>query len=183
MHRRNVRFAALLTIIVMVGAFAWACGGDDTSMPAATPHIPQVDTQVNTGPPATDDPTRHAAGTHPLIGERIVPVPTDTLPAEFTDALEEKPIVLFFYVPGGFDDERVYESLQTLRGSFGRYEFLTYEYSSSDLYEDLSTLLDVGYPPHLVLIDETGTVADVWNGYVDQGSLNQSLVNLRTNSR
>ena len=45
-------------------------------------------------------------------------------------------------------------------------------------YGDLSTLLKVQYPPKVVLVDGTGTIQEIWNGYVDEGSLNQSLVNL-----
>jgi len=46
------------------------------------------------------------------------------------------------------------------------------------VYGDLSTLLGVTYPPELILIDRAGIIRQVWNGFVDEGSLNQSLVNL-----
>jgi hypothetical protein len=39
-------------------------------------------------------------------------------------------------------------------------------------------LLKVDYPPAVLLVDSTGTVDSVWNGFVDVGTLNQSLVNL-----
>ncbi len=39
-------------------------------------------------------------------------------------------------------------------------------------------LLEVGYPPELVLVDGLGIPREIWNGYVDEGTLNQSLVNL-----
>jgi hypothetical protein len=65
-----------------------------------------------------------------------------------------------------------------LKTSFGQYEFLVYDYKLPNDYGDLSTLLGVGYPPELILVDKTGVVQKVYNGYIDEGTLNQGLVNL-----
>jgi hypothetical protein len=86
--------------------------------------------------------------------------------------------VLLLYVPGGTDDVAVIESLDRLKPSFGRYRFLEYDYSIPEWYGDLPTLLGVTYPPEMILIDSSGIIRTVWNGSVDEGSLNQGLVNL-----
>jgi hypothetical protein len=104
---------------------------------------------------------------------------TDSTPPEYVDAIQQgKPVVILFYVTGGADDAKVLEAVNTLQGSFSNYVFLLYDYKTPDTYGDLSTLLEVDYPPELVLVDGTGTVKAVLNGYVDEGTINQGLVNL-----
>jgi hypothetical protein len=87
-------------------------------------------------------------------------------------------LVVLFYVAGGRDDEAVLANLKELEPSFGAYTFFYYEYGDTEAYGDLSLLLEVDYEPTLVFIDRTGVVRKVWTGFVDSGSLNQSLVNL-----
>ncbi len=107
---------------------------------------------------------------------------TEDTPAEVVEALTQgRAIVLLFYVPGAADDISVLKSLKRLKTSFRDYEFLEYDYKTPDVYGDLSTILEVGYPPELILIDSAGVIQDVWNGYVDDGTLNQRLVNLGRN--
>jgi len=113
----------------------------------------------------------------PLVDDYI-PTTNDT-PSDFVAALGKgAPIVLLFYVTGGADDAVVMESLDRLEPSFSRFEFFRYDYSLPDKYGDLSTLLGVTYPPELILIDRSGIIRDRWTGYVDEGTLNQGLVNL-----
>jgi len=90
----------------------------------------------------------------------------------------QKPIVLLFYVPGNADDSSVLETLNRLKSSFDGYAFLVYDYKVPEAYGDVSTLLQVGYPPELILIDKAGVIVRIWNGYVDEGTLNQGLVDL-----
>jgi hypothetical protein len=106
---------------------------------------------------------------------------TSESPQAYTDAVEQgRPIVLLFYVPGQVDDGKVLASVQTLQASFADYVFLIYNYKDPSAYGDLSTLLDVDYPPEIILVRADGTVKKILSGYQDQGSINQELVNLRT---
>jgi hypothetical protein len=104
---------------------------------------------------------------------------SDATPAEYREAIEQgRPVVLLFYVPGSVDDVQVLDSLTALQPDFDEYVFLVYDYSIPSAYGDLSTLLKVDYPPETVLVDGLGIPREIWNGFVDEGTLNQSLVNL-----
>jgi hypothetical protein len=100
------------------------------------------------------------------------------LPTEFTDALGKSPIVVLFYVSGSADDEAVLNTVNQLRSSFSAYAFLLYDYKDPNAYGTLAQLLSVDYPPYLVLIDASGVAQKIFKGFVDEGTLNQSLVNL-----
>jgi hypothetical protein len=144
--------------------FVAACGSggstDTTGVPTVTTGLPVATTESDG-----------------LVGTHIEA--TDSTPREYVDAIQQgKPIVVLFYVTGSADDAKVQEAVNTLQGSFGGYVFLLYDYKTPDVYGDLSTLLKVNYPPQLVLIDGSGTVRTVFNGYVDEGTINQALVNL-----
>jgi hypothetical protein len=102
----------------------------------------------------------------------------DGLPREYAESIGKRPIVVLFYVPGGVDDEKVLSVVRGLRGSFSSYTFLMYDYRVPAAYGDLSQKLEVDYPPETVLIDRGGNTRDVWSGYVDNGTLNQSLITL-----
>ena len=48
------------------------------------------------------------------------------------------------------------------------------------MYGDLAKSLSrIGYLPQIVLIDRKGDSAEVWSGYVDKGTLNQTLLESR----
>ncbi len=100
------------------------------------------------------------------------------LPAEFADALGKRPIVVLFYVSGSADDKAVLDTLNRLKSSFGQYAFLIYDYKQPDAYGTLAQLLNVDYPPYLELINAAGIPQKIFKGFVDEGTLNQSLVNL-----
>lgn len=163
MSGRSRHQLGVLLLVMLVALTAFGCGGDD----GATTTTISVVTTNPSGPGTT---------VNDLIGRNVVV--TEDTPAEFVDAYEVKPIVLLFYVPGGTDDVSVLESLEGLIPSFDQYVFLVYDYKTPDAYGDLSALLKVGYPPELILIDKKGFIQRIWNGYVDEGSLNQALVNL-----
>jgi hypothetical protein len=106
-------------------------------------------------------------------------VATEDTPQEFVAAVgQARPIAILFYVPGNIDDAKVLETFKTVQADFPDYTFLTYDYKSPQNYGDLSLLLDVNYPPETVLIDKAGNVRKIWNGYVDEGSLKQCLINV-----
>jgi len=159
--------ALILGLLVLLLTVALCgCGGDaeDTATTAGRA------TTTTVLPPK-------GSGTEALLGTRVEP--TEDTPAQFVEALDQaKPVVMLFHVPAGVDDQKVLENLTLLQSDFPDYVFLLYDYSEPDEYGDLSLLLAVDYPPALILVDATGTVDGVWNGYVDEGSLNQSLVNL-----
>jgi hypothetical protein len=164
--RRSIRLAQLLTVIALTAVFAWGCGssgGEETTttVGGVTTTIGSVGTTLG----------------NDLIGTQIKT--TDVTPKEYVEAIEQaRPVVILFYVADGADDAKVLEAVSGLAPSFGGYAFLLYDYKTPDTYGDLSSLLKVDYPPELILIDGTGTVTNVLNGYVDEGTINQSLVNL-----
>lgn len=106
-------------------------------------------------------------------------VPTKFTPTDVSDAVKAgRPVVLLFYVAGSSDDAQVLASLQKLQAEFSSYTFGIYDYKTPSAYGDLSTMLQVNYPPELILIDGKGIIKEIWNGFVDEGTMNQSLVNL-----
>ena len=176
MCRRSRQQSWVLLLVLVVALLTVACGGGDEE-PAATT------TPAVTAPPAgggSEEPAEVQIGPpdgEPLVDDYI-PTTNDT-PSDFVAALGKgAPIVLLFYVTGGTDDAVVMESLDRLEPSFSRFEFFRYDYSLPDKYGDLSTLLGVTYPPELILIDRSGIIRERWTGYVDEGTLNQGLVNL-----
>jgi hypothetical protein len=104
---------------------------------------------------------------------------TKDTPEEYVAAIgQARPVVLLFYVPGNVDDTKVKEAFDAVQPDFPDYTFLTYDYKSPSAYGNLSMLLKVNYPPEIVLVDKAGTVRSIWNGYVDEGTLKQCLINL-----
>jgi hypothetical protein len=172
--------AVFLLLVLMVALLACSCfgggGGATTTIEGAVTTTPIVGVG---GASVENLVGRQILGPdqQPVVDEVIRT--TDDTPTEVVEALTQgKPIVLLFYVAGGADDVSVLKSLDRLKTSFSGYEFLEYDYKAPDAYGDLSTILEVGYPPELILIDTTGVIKDVWNGYVDDGTLNQRLANL-----
>lgn len=172
---RSRQMVLLLLLVLVMALVSVGCGGGDEEP------VPGDTTAATVAPPAVSGGEGDVQIGLP-DGERIadtyVPTTEDT-PQEFTNALSKgTPIVVLFYVNGGTDDVAVMESLDRLEASFNRYTFLKYDYSKPDAYGDLSTLLQVTYPPEMILIDRAGIIRQVWSGFVDEGTLNQSLVNL-----
>jgi hypothetical protein len=153
---------ALLVLVALI--VVWGCGGGDKT------------TTSSSKPSATTQRTVANTGASDLVGVQIAP--TRDSPAEYSESYQTRPIVLLFYVPGNADDISVLDSLDRLKSAFPKYLFLVYDYKTPEAYGDLSTLFQVDYPPELILIDKAGVIQDIWNGYVDEGTLNQSLVNL-----
>lgn len=103
---------------------------------------------------------------------------SDDLPEAFTQAFQMRPLVILFHVPGNADDAAVLDTINRLRTSFGRYVFLTYDYKAPDAYGGLAQLLNVKSVPFVALIDGAGVLQKTFSGFVDEGTLNQALVNL-----
>jgi hypothetical protein len=171
-HKLWVLLLVLVVALLEAGCFG---GGEETPSTVAT-----VPASVPSGAGSAsglDDVQIVPPDGEPVAADCIFT--TDDTPQDFVAALTQShPIVLLFYVSGGTDDAAVMESLDRLSPSFTGYVFLQYDFSRPDDYGDLSTLLGVTYPPELALIDRSGIIRKVWNGYVDDASLNQSLVNL-----
>jgi len=162
---RSRRKLGILLLLASIGLFVVACGGEDEET-TTTSRSTTVTTTNPDGQSGEDD----------MVGTRIKT--TDDTPSAFVEAYGAQPIVVCFFVQGGRDDQLVWDSLQALQPAFPSYAFFYYSFSESELYGDLSRLLKVGYTPEITMFDDSGTIQYRWSGYVDEGSLNQSLVNI-----
>ena len=153
-HWTSVLFLCLCVVLLTSGCIF---GGDDE------PTEPTATTAASGGGTGT---TKGPLGT------------SDDLPDAWTQAFQTRPIVVLFYVPGSADDASVLDSLNRLRTSFDRYEFLTYDYKDPVAYGGLAQLLGVKSVPCLKLVNGAGVLRETFTGYVDEGTLNQALVNL-----
>ena len=104
---------------------------------------------------------------------------TQDTPEAFVQAVgQARPVAILFYIPGSVDDNKVLDVYKSVQADFPDWTFLTYDYKNPDAYGDLSLLLQVNYPPEIVLIDKAGQVSHIGNGYVDEGTLKQLLINI-----
>jgi uncharacterized protein YceK len=166
MSPRSRQSAVALILLFLITALMSGCGSDSDQTTTTRP----VGTTTTAAPSGQN-------GTEALIGTQLKT--TEDTPHEYIEAVRaSQPIVKLFYVAAGEDDQRVLENLESLQSEFPGYAFLLYDVADPEAYGDLSTLLKVDYPPAVILVDSTGTVDSVWNGFVDVGTLNQSLVNL-----
>ena len=166
-NRRSRRSVAWFVLLLVLGLAVWGCGGGPGKGTATTVGHPPA-------PPVTAPPP---GGSQTLVNTK--PDSTDATPLEYVEAVEEgRPLVILFYVPAAVDDQRVLESVRALEPEFPEYTFLLYDFAAPEAYGDLSTLLRVDYPPALILVDDTGTIRSVWNGFVDEGTLKQEFVDL-----
>ena len=160
MFGRSLKWTLVLLFALSVVLMTGGClfGGGSTTTTLGTP----------TGIGTTTTPA--------VVGDILQPI--EGLPVGFSQALTKQPIVVLFYVPGNADDTSVLDTINKLRASFGTYLFLTYDYKAPDSYGTLTNVFDISYAPYLALIDGKGALKQVFSGYVDEGTLNQSLVNL-----
>jgi hypothetical protein len=167
---RVLRWMSLCAaIVVLAGLSLSGCGGGG----GAT---------TTTAPPVTAAPGGGAVVPVTPGAAAVAPVTlkaTDNTPADVKSALEQKkPLVLMFYSPGGSDDTKVLQSLTKLTPRFPTAFISQYDYKAPDTYGDLGQVLRVGNLPSVVLIDASANVTQVFTGFVDEGTLNQSMVNL-----
>ncbi len=168
MSGRSRQWAVLLLVIIGLAVFLWGCGGGDEGSTTASSVLK---TSRTTAPPSVGSAVEDLLFTKLAV--------TEDTPEEYVAALgQARPVVLLFYIPGNVDDAKVLEAFKTLAPEFPEYTFLIYDYENPSAYGDLSMLLQVNYPPEIVLIDRGGTVQKIWNGYVDEGTLRQCLINL-----
>jgi hypothetical protein len=169
MSGRSAYLGAVVIVIVLAGAMGWGCGGGGQDTTTSSTAI--VPSTVPSGGGSAGN------SSDLLINHKLEP--TSDTPSAYVDAVDQgRPVVILFYVDGSVDDAKVLDSVTRLQPAFADYVFLLYDYRSPSAYGDLSTLLKVSYPPELVLVDGTGIIRAIWNGYVDEGTLNQSLVNI-----
>jgi hypothetical protein len=166
MSGRRTHFIVMLIVLLSAAALSWGCGGGSATTTSSSIIVtPTV-------------PTGGSAGKANDLLHTQLKTTADT-PSEYVDAIDQgRPVVVLFYVTGSVDDAKVLENVTQLQQAFSDYVFLLYDYKTASAYGDLSTLLKVNYPPELILFDGTGTIQEIWNGYIDEGTLNQSLVNL-----
>jgi hypothetical protein len=166
MFRRGTYLMVVLLLLASAVFLVAGCGGDEETTTTTRQTV------------ATTAPSGGSSNSaQDVLGKPIRT--SDSTPLEYVEAVEQgRPVVVLFYVPGSVDDTQVLDNLTTLQADFDEYVFLVYDFSMPSSYGDLSTLLKVNYPPELVLVDGLGIPREIWNGYVDEGTLNQSLVNL-----
>ena len=158
-------------IVVLAGFVSTGCGGGGTTTTVSVAPVTQA--------PAAGGitATTAAPADSGVVGVTLTATPNT--PADVASALQQnKPVVLLFYSPGGTPDTKVLQSLTSLTPQFPTAFISEYDYRAPDTYGDLGSVLQVGYLPTTVLIDASATVTQVFSGYVDEGTLNQSLVNL-----
>ena len=167
---RSWQWFVLAGALVLTVAVA-GCGGGGEDATTTTVSVPgSSGGAVTTVPPG--------GSFVDLIGKPLTP--TSLTPAEITDAISQhRPIVILFYVPGGTDDTAVLDELKALQTTYTDVTFALYEYSDPASYGDLGVLLKVVYLPQTVFIDTRGTISDILTGYIDEGTLNQQVVNIR----
>jgi hypothetical protein len=161
---------SVLALLVAIGlaAFLWGCGGSSGSS--------TTNSSVLKTTPATAAKSVGSAVEDLLMTKLAT---TQDTPEEYMAAVgQARPVAILFYVPGSVDDAKVLETFKALQADFPNYTFLTYDYKNPSAYGDLSILLQVNYPPEIVLIDRLGVVQKIWNGYVDEGTLKQCLINV-----
>ncbi len=167
MSGRSRQWAVLLLVAIGLGVFLVGCGGGgDTTTPSSVLETTRTTAARSVGSVIED-----------LLLTKIAV--TEETPEEYVAAIgQARPVVLFFYVPGNVDDQKVKEAFDAVQPDFPEYTFLRYDYKTPSAYGDLSTLLKVNYPPEIVLVDRGGAVRNIWNGYIDEGTLKQYLINL-----
>jgi hypothetical protein len=175
MSGRNRQWTLVLLVVIGLTTFLWGCGGGGSGAGS-------IDDGSATGKIATNTTRTTAAQTVGSAVENLLLTKlatTEDTPEEYVAAIgQARPVAILFYVPGGVDDTKVLEAFNAVQADFPDITFLSYDYKSPQSYGDLSMLLQVNYPPELVLVDRGGTVRNIWNGYVDDGSLKQCLINL-----
>jgi len=159
----------VLSLAVGVAVLLGGCGGggQDTSTTSTTVAKTTRTTAAQTAGSAVQD----------LLMTQLAT--TQDTPEEYVAAVgQAKPVAMVFYVPGSVDDMKVLDVFELVQADFPDYTFLEYDYRNPQAYGDLSLLLQVNYPPETVLIDRAGAVRYIWNGYVDEGTLRQCLINI-----
>ena len=166
--RQRFVLVGILALSLAVAIAGCGGGGGATTTTAAAP-------RAGAGPATTVAP---GTAVNPLIGQPLTP--TQNTPAEIADAISQhRPLVILFYVPGGADDGVVLDEIKALETKYRDVTFALYDFKDPKSYGDLGILLNTDYPPQSVFIDTRGFVYDVRTGYVDEGTLNQQVVNIR----
>ena len=169
---RDEADSRLLVLLVAIGlaVFLWGCGGGggESTTDYERPRRPPAPPRRSSVGSAVEDLLADQAGRDPGHARGVCgggrPGPTGGHPL----------------LRAGQRGRRkgAGEPSRRVQADFPDYTFLTYDYKNPSAYGDLSMLLQVNYPPEIVLIDRAGTVRNIWNGYVDEGTLKQCLINL-----
>ena len=163
-------FLALILLTLLTGAVAASgCGGGAEAQETTTTTLAAA---AAPGEPAAEViPHEELAGSYLELNEET--------PLEVQEAVEQgQPMVILFYVNGGEDDMRVRESVDAVAGDYPEIRFLSYDFKDPESYGNLGRKLRVDYPPQLMFINEDGLINKVISGYVDQGTLFQSVANI-----
>lgn len=158
--RPSMQACAAICVIVLLGVALAGCGQTTSTTTTAT--------ATTTTHKSADGPVGY-----PLQA-------TDETPVELAQALRaKKPVVILIYVAGGATDEPVRKSLAALAPKYPDVTFLTYNYNNPKEYGDIVGLLGIHYPPFVAFVDTGNVVRYLTTGFVDEGVLNQYVVNIR----
>jgi hypothetical protein len=176
MSGRNRQWALVLLVVIGLAAFLGGCGGIGGGG-AKSPDDGSATGKSVVKTTRTTAAQSVGSAVESLLLTKLAT--TEDTPEEYVSAIgQARPVAILFYVPGNVDDAKVLEAFKAVQADFPDITFLAYDFKSPQSYGDLSMLLQVNYPPELVLVDREGTVRNIWNGYVDEGSLKQCLINL-----
>jgi hypothetical protein len=172
MSVRSRQLALVVSVAIGLAVFLTGCLGGGGSTSTTSTSVSGT-TQVSTV--AAGSSVGNAVE---ALLETKLATTQDTPEAYVAAVGQARPVAMLFYVPGSVDDSKVLETFKTVQADFPDFTFLTYDYKNPESYGDLSLLLQVNYPPEIVLIDKAGTIRQIWNGYVDEGTLKQCLINV-----
>ncbi len=153
------------------------CGGSEETTTAATTKASKTGAAA-----ASSAGGASATKVDAIVGQVIVP--TDQSPADFKKSIEaRRPIVMTFYMNGTSDDAQVRTFVLSLKSKYsGEVDFYDYLYSDGIKYGDLTTLLQVGTTPTVVIINRQSQVQRAWAGWVDSKSIEQGIVEAKEKS-
>jgi hypothetical protein len=200
--RNPCSFLALWVLAILVLA-TFSCGGkEQPQQPPAPPPDAGADKSAIPIENTAGGPTVEST----TAAETLKDSPfrlnlRQAVPPDFRAAYQRKAlIVVEFFDEGGDDfypqgtkvDEQVSGYLRDLRGKYPQVEFFDYDIdrpgeaeTSEDLnrgeYGTLAAQLEVGYTPFVVMLAPRGdeyVVENLFQGYVDQGVLDQALFDL-----
>lgn len=87
-----------------------------------------------------------------------------------------KEIIIFFWEPGGKDDQRVNTAINQLKKTRNKLVVFRDRIGNKSAYDGIAQAADITQTPGLVLVYRDK--ADFWQGYIDAGTLNEKLARL-----
>ena len=157
---------ALLGLALVAAAFLAlraSAGGGEAPPPASTSKAPPAPARPQSAAPASPAASRGASATG--------------LPRRVARALaRRRPIVLFLSQAGGADDAATRRSVRTLRARPHGAAVFSDRIENVARYRRIVGNLDVSQAPSVVIVPPRRSQARLLEGFVDEGSLRQQLL-------